>query len=185
MAVCPRCRSEYRTEFTHCASCDVDLVDPSTLPPELAEDDVLDALAEDPELIAVSRGSVDWCKEVQRKLMAQRIPALARRSEDEVAGASHQQILEVCIRAVDADRAAAVFDQELLEKLDRDGLLGEFAQLQAAREPQEPEGGDAAGHAPAEGEVAAEEPLACPACGSKKPLKKGCCRKCGLFLGEE
>ncbi len=32
MPWCPKCRSEYRTGFTHCADCDAELVD--VLPPE-------------------------------------------------------------------------------------------------------------------------------------------------------
>jgi hypothetical protein len=185
MAVCPRCRSEYRAEFTRCASCDVDLVDPATLPPELAEDDVLEALAEEENLVSVSRGTVEWCKEIQRKLLARQIPAIARRADDVLAAPGQHLVLEVVIREEDSDRAAEVFNQELLEKLERDGLLGELAQLHAARDRAEQPASDGAGDVAAEGPAAEEAPLACPACGSTKKLKKGKCRKCGLFLGEE
>jgi hypothetical protein len=196
MAICPVCRSEYRKEYTHCATCDVDLVDPADLPSELTDDEVAATMAEEENLVTVLHGSVDACKEMQRKLRAVRIPSIARRVRDTVAEAGHHLILEVCVRTADAERTGELFQRELIEKLAQDGLLDDAVEIQQRKNHKaekkkrqeaaggETPGGPEAGAGEAQPEDDPDEPIPCPACGCTKPLKKGVCRKCGLVLGE-
>ena len=176
MPICPECRSEYRREIMHCPTCDCDLVEAVDLPELLSDDEVLAALSED-ELVSVARGPVEWCREVQDKLLAERIPAAIRQVDDEVAAAGHMLILQVIIRSDDGLRATAVFDKELRENLGRDGLEWS-GMLNDPRGDQEGEGAD-------EEASEAEGPMACPACQSTEKLVDGECPDCGLYLGEE
>jgi hypothetical protein len=170
MPFCPECRAEYRQGFDTCANCHVELVEEVDLPAVMSDDEIIASMKEE-DLTSVARGTLEWCREVQQKLLEQRIPAVIREAEDVVAAAGHMLILQVIIRQQDLERAAAAFDEELVDALERDGLAGDALTL--GEQPEDEEAEDEDG------------PLACPACGSTKPLKKGECRDCGLYLGED
>ena len=62
---CPQCKSEFRTGFTHCADCDVDLVErlpetPSDWDPALADASLQDLWKGEDESVCV-----DICRELK------------------------------------------------------------------------------------------------------------------------
>src|SRR5690349_12397475 len=68
---CPRCKSEYRTGFTHCADCDVDLVE--SLPQTPSDSD--DAVLADENLQDLWKGEDESvCLDICRDLRAAGIP---------------------------------------------------------------------------------------------------------------
>jgi hypothetical protein len=173
MPFCPECRAEYRTGFDRCARCDVDLVSEDKLPEMLTDEEVIASMAEE-DLLPIIRGSIEGCRETQRKLLEARIPAAIHEAQDVVAEAGHFRILQVVVRKEDAEQALQVLNLEWVEDAQREGLLEDL-------EISGPEGLDAVDGAAGEEEDDDEEP-ACPACGCTKPLKKGKCRDCGLHL---
>lgn len=174
MPFCPECRAEYRKGFHRCARCDVDLVSEDALPEMLTDEEVIASMASE-DLLPIIRGSIEGCRETQRKLLEARIPAAINEAQDEVAEAGHFRILQVVVRKEDAERALQVLNFEWVEDAQREGLLGDV-------EIAGPDGLDAGDGAQGEEEDDDAEP-ACPACGCTKPLKKGKCRDCGLHLG--
>ena len=137
MPFCPECRAEYRKGFTTCANCDVELVEEMDLPEVMSDAEIIASMTEE-ELISVARGTLEWCREVQQKLLEQRIPAVIREAEDVVAEAGHMLILQVVIRKQDLESAAASFDDDLVDALERDGLAGDALTLGDEAEDEEP-----------------------------------------------
>ncbi len=173
MPFCPECRAEYRKGFDHCPRCDVDLVSEDELSQSLTDEEVIASMAED-ELLPIVRGSIEGCRETQRKLLEKRVPAAIHEVQDAVAEAGHFRILQVVVRKEDAVQAQKVLNLEWVEDAQREGLIKdmEFAGADGSYEGDDDEE-----------EVDDEEDPACPACGCTKPLKKGKCRDCGLHLG--
>jgi hypothetical protein len=175
MPVCPECRAEYRKGFDHCPTCDVDLVDEYELPDLMTDEEVIASMAEE-DLMPIIRGSVEGCRETQRTLLEQRIPAVIHEAKDIVAEAGHFRILQVVVRKEDAERAQMVLNQEWVDNAQHEGLLRDVALVvpddQSAGEGEDQDDEDQDNEQPA-----------CPACGCTKPLKKGKCRDCGLHLG--
>jgi len=169
----------------------VDLVAAEELPEMLTDEEVIASMAAE-DVTAITRGSIEDCRETQRKLLQQRVPAAIHEAQDIVGEAGHFRILQVVVRNEDIERAVEVLQLDWVEGAQREGLLGDV-RVADAQEPSadagegadeggggedEDEGGEDEG-----GEDEKEPEPACPACGCTKPLKKGKCRDCGLHLG--
>jgi hypothetical protein len=166
MPFCPECRAEYRKGFDRCPSCDVDLVEEADLSEMMTDEEVIASMAEE-DLVPIRRGSIEGCREIQAKLLEQRIPAAIHEAQDEVSEAGHFRILQVVVRKDDAEQAVEVLEGDWVRDALQEGLLDDMESVRG-KVAEDVDDGDA-------------EP-ACPACGCTKPLKKGRCPDCGLHL---
>jgi hypothetical protein len=177
MPFCPQCRAEYRKEFSHCPTCDLELVQEQELPPKLTDEQVVAAMAEE-ELASIAEGTLQGLKPVQDQLIESGIPAALRKSDEMMTEAGLFLRLELVVRKSDAEQASSRVRQALQGEVSEEMLDG-IAELQQVAAQGEPEEGAEEGAEEAEGAPA------CPACGSTEPLVDGECPECGLFLGTE
>ncbi len=181
MPFCPKCRAEFEEGFEVCGSCNVGLVSniedvPEPITPERAVD-----FLKDKELAAIVRGSVSACKEIVDTLLSIQIPAVIIPAEDVDPRSGVAMVLDVLVAEEDLERAIGLLNDEWKDLLEKDGL--QFMNDSEA-EPTEEEmnHGDDEESGEEYDDDDGEEP-ACPACGSKEPLKEGECPNCGLYLG--
>jgi hypothetical protein len=188
MSFCPECRAEFRKGFDHCPTCDVDLVAADELPEMLTDEEVIASMAAE-DVTPITRGSIEDCRETQRRLLEARVPAAIHEAQDVVGEAGHFRILQVVVRKEDVERSVEVLQLDWVEDAQREGLMEEMRRSDDdSKSSGEGDGeGDGEGEGEGEGDGdgdGEEEPEpACPACGCTKPLKKGKCRDCGLHLG--
>lgn len=165
MPYCPKCRAEYREGFEVCGSCNVQLVDSMEEIPEPLSDEHVAEMLRDRPVLPVVRGGVEACKEIRDALLMEQIPAVIRTPEDMESFAAVAMVLEVAVLEEDLPRSVAALQADWHDMLSRDGL--QFAVGGISEE------------------VGEDEELACPGCGSTKPLENGECPDCGLNLGGE
>lgn len=165
MPFCPRCRAEYRDGFTTCALCEVELVETMDQLPVALDDERVAELLRDKQLVRLVHGGVEACKDVQQALLREQIPAAIMPPENTDLGSGVAMILDVAVPEDQVDRAKELLTAHWHETLIRDGLRFDFIEEDDSSDDD-------------------EKPLACPACGSTKPLKKGACRDCGLQLDD-
>ncbi len=171
MPFCPKCRSEYRKDITHCPTCDVDLVGEAELPEQLTDDQVIAAMAEE-DLEVVAEGTLQGLKPVQDVLIAEGIPAALRKAEELMTEAGLFLRLELVVRKSDLETAGPVVREALQGELSEEMREG-LAHIYGEGDSEEDEAEEGDGPAP------------CPACGCTDPLVNGECPECGLFLGDE
>jgi len=173
---CPKCRAEFEEGFEVCGSCNVGLVSniedvPEPITPESAVE-----ILKDKELAAIVRGSVSACKEILDTLLNIQIPAVIIPAEDVDPRSGVAMVLDVLVAEEDLERAIGLLNNEWKDLLEKDGL-----QFMDEREEEPAE--EEISHGEDEEYDEDEEEPACPACGSKEPLKDGECPNCGLYLG--
>ena len=171
MAFCPSCRSEYRTGYQICTTCEGEIA----LVEELAKiEELTDADATVPVGITTAHAmvssvdvgggrAVDLLRvftytdatDLAKAIRAEGIPARIR-ALDDVEFPDRAPRFEVHVRAIDHARA-------------EDHLVARWRQLASS------EGGEVAEASDAE---------ACPACGAKVPLDVEECPECGLVVGK-
>ncbi|MFZ9888230.1 MAG: hypothetical protein ACO3JL_12080 [Myxococcota bacterium] len=163
--MCPRCRSEYRSGITWCASCEKDLVHPDDLESkEARERNPRQELEAVPKVFFPAR-SLDAAREVERELRGHGILAYVHAEEVE-GGVLTVGLLQYAVAFAqdDADAVRAVLEQRNVTALDREGL-------------------GALALAPVDLEAAE---VTCPACGFTGALDdNSACADCGLVLGVE
>lgn len=163
---CPECRSEYRAGVVRCVTCDVALIE--TLPelkPITVEEDTRavgrsgeSGLSQKVQMegrtIDLSRCFVfEEAKEIQGLLEDEAVSTLLR--EVGLEFPDHRARFEVHVRPQDHAKADQL-------------LHGHWRNLAAAE---------------AGGDVAADDPERCPACGASVPLDVAECPECGLNVG--
>ncbi len=167
MPFCPNCRAEYQEGYTTCSTCGVDLVDSlDDVPEPITEDNAVEFLR-GKKLAVLVRGDLDSCKEVCAALLNEQVPAIIAPYDEDVPAARLAMLLDVLVAEEDVERAVSLLQLDWHDMLKRDGL-----QLLGFGGQGEDEGEE-------------DGPLACPACGSTKPLVDGYCPDCGLYLGGE
>jgi hypothetical protein len=155
MPVCPVCLCEFREGFTHCNTCDVELVDHLEKEMELSEENIREAL-EGKELVLVTRGELEVVKETRDLLSSRRIASIVVDDEEAKLPPGAPPRVMLAVNKDDVEAAARV--------------LGDKFQQMVAEEGQE---------------LAAELNYdSCPACGTKIPDKTEECPECGLFVGK-
>lgn len=164
MLVCPRCRSEYVQGIARCASCEVDLVPPSSLD-ETAETDNPRELLKEAEKAFLAARNLDGARELEGELLEAGILCYVHAAQTEGALMSAGSI-QYSVAFAQEDIPAV---KELLEGKTR-GLLEQQGLAALATQAVDLE---------------AEE-VTCPACGHTGPLDdEGACGDCGLVLGVE
>jgi hypothetical protein len=155
--VCPACGARFRAGFERCASCKVDLVDPSRVVVEVHSEGGLAGK----KTVALTSASLTACREVERALNKAKIPcAVVAEDPDGVLAAGALKV-SVVIAEDDLARANALMLGQFEAMLKREGV-GSFN--------TEAVNVDAGA-------------VTCPACGHSGALKNGECSDCGLFLG--
>lgn len=137
-------------------------------------------ILKDKELAAIVRGSVSACKEIVDTLLNIQIPAVIIPAEDVDPRSGVAMVLDVLVAEEDLEKAVGLLNNEWKDLLEKDGL-----QFMDEREEEAAEEEISHGEEEESGEEydENEEEPACPACGSKEPLKEGECPNCGLYLG--
>ena len=121
-----------------------------------------DALLADLELVPAVEASVAAARELERRLLANEIPAMLAKPEACCSTGGCAPKLQVLVREQDVPRLGQLLKDEWIEALEREGTLAEgLTQL---------------------GTPATGDALACPACGFSGPLVEGACGDCGLQL---
>lgn len=160
--VCPSCGSSYRTGFTRCAPCGVDLVDPAEWERAQKDSGSPRAALAGKKTVAVVHAGLPACREIERALLEMHVPcfvdAVAEEGEALAPGALK---VGVMVAEEDVHRAAEVLRRRFEALLQKEGS-GAFV---------------------AEAIDLSQSEIACPACGHKGALVDGACADCGLFLG--
>jgi transcription initiation factor IIE alpha subunit len=154
MPFCPVCLSEFREGFTHCNSCDVDLVDQLPEEMDLSEENIRQAL-EGKELVPVTRGDLEVVKETRDLLSKNRLASIIVDDDQEPAHPGAPKRVVLVVNGDDLEKAVK--------------LLGDKFQKMVKQE----------GH-----EVDELVYDVCPACQTKVPENTEECPECGLFVGK-
>jgi hypothetical protein len=162
MPFCPSCRTEYREGFYRCVHCEVDLV--TELPAEdpFDSEEGLAELLENEELAPAFTGPIPILKQLRAELARARIPSIIGPGEQSC-GRGQAPRLRLYVAASDAERALALFDEQIAAAVESPDLV--------AHGPEAGGTDDDAGGG------------ACPACGRPAPPSDDECPECGLFLG--
>ena len=126
-----------------------------------------DALLADVELVPAVEGPVAAARELERRLLANEIPAMLATPDACCGSGGCAPKLQVLVREQDVPRLGQLLKDEWLEALAREGTVGTVGAGLTALGLGTPSSGEA---------------LACPACGFAGPLVDGACGDCGLQL---
>jgi hypothetical protein len=161
--VCPSCGGQYRTGYTRCGTCDVDLVDEKTYADlQAARDNPRAALANVPTIPVVHAG-IAACREIERAILEAGVPCYvdAINDDDQPLSTGGAMKVGVIIAEADLAKVGEIMRKRFSELIEKEGV-GSFNSTAI--------------------DLAADE-IECPACGHKGPLVDGACGDCGLFLG--
>lgn len=154
MLVCPSCRSEFRDGFSHCHSCEQDLVPADAL-------EVAFELDESEELIVLQAGPLGYIREQSDYLKANLIPNIFKiRDESDCQSCAPTFVLIVPSSVLAKARSV------LEKKWKADGSVA---------------GTDKSADGPISIDYNSEQ-ITCPACGFEFKLEENC-PDCGLFIG--
>lgn len=159
MPYCPECRSEYRDEYTECASCKVALIAAlPELPPDAAEE--LADLAERGEAAHVARAPYDEACRMEEVLASRGVAALVVADPETKRHGAYQSYF-LCVRPADIPLAHKCLKAEFEALIAREGLTVTEAVTV---------------------DLDSGSPITCPACGTTFPPANEC-PECGLFVG--
>lgn len=160
--VCPGCGASFRSGFTRCSSCELDLVDASAAAAHKQKlDSPRQALADVPT-VAVLHAGLAACREIERALLEDGILCYVEAAAEEgEALAPGAMKVGVMVAESDLPRVGDLLKRRFEDLIAREGV-GSFQSVAI--------------------DLAAAE-VECPACGHKGPLAEGACADCGLFLG--
>jgi hypothetical protein len=160
--ICPVCTSEYRSGYTRCKSCDVDLVD-------AAEIEVLKARTRSPretlqgkETQAVATAGLAACREIEAAILDGGVPCyVAGENEEGEALSAGTMRYSVLVARDDLQSVGAILRGRFEALLAKEGT-GTFQDTAIDL---------------------SQETVTCPACGHTGALVGGDCADCGLSLG--
>ncbi|MBN1962406.1 MAG: hypothetical protein JW841_15845 [Deltaproteobacteria bacterium] len=155
---CPRCRAEYREGFTHCANCEVELVNELPAEDTFASAETMAKALADKELQALLVGNHMDLTEAQRFLAQKRVASTLAGEADEnneLPAVAQRFFLMVAVEDLESARDA-------INTRWREGAI-------------------------AQGMLLSDEDAqvgTCPACKATVPANATECPDCGLFLGD-
>jgi hypothetical protein len=120
------------------------------------------------DLAPILKGSIPAVRELEARLLERDIPVVL--AEDDACcnrggGCGCGVKVQLLVRRADLSRVKAFLDEDWLESLRREGVMGEEALVALRSAPGE-----------------AEDLSRCPACGCSAPRTEGACSDCGLQL---
>lgn len=160
--ICPACESEYRAGYTRCASCDVDLVEPSALAEIKARTATPRDSLKDVPRATVAQAGLAACREIEAALLAGGVPAFVEANQEEGEALSAGMMrYGVVVAAADLAQVSTILRGRFEALLAREGT-GAFQDTAV--------------------DLSADT-VTCPACGHTGALVDGACGDCGLGLG--
>jgi hypothetical protein len=159
---CPGCGSHFRPGFTHCASCDLDLVDPAEVEAKKKQLDSPRRALENVPKVAVLHAGIAACREIERAILAEGIPCYVEADAEEGEALAPGALkVGVIVAEADLPKVGDLLRRRFEDLIAKEGV-GSFNTAAI--------------------DLSAAE-VQCPACGHTGPLDEGACADCGLFLG--
>ncbi len=162
---CPKCGDEYRTDFSFCAACEVELIDGATKIAQLQgniKQRRTESISAEDSLVVIRKGRIFEMKQLQSLLQQDGIPSLiAAEGGDCIKGCCGPEVV-LNVRLEDVEDAMVVLAGDFQRTTDL--VSHDLRNVAAVFDTDSVE-------------------VTCPACGHRFPPTIPECPDCGLVLG--